>query len=103
MHPDWVRSIRDLCAAADVPFLMKQWGDWAPVNGALDWCELDDHPEISRFQYKDWDETQQAWSDPYSLMWCDDVEPGTMGRIGKKAAGRMLDGVLHNEYPTSGG
>lgn len=30
MHPDWVRSLRDQCAAADVPFLFKQWGEFAP-------------------------------------------------------------------------
>jgi protein gp37 len=27
MHPDWVRSLRDQCAAASVPFFFKQWGD----------------------------------------------------------------------------
>lgn len=26
MHPDWVRSVRDQCAAAGVPFFFKQWG-----------------------------------------------------------------------------
>ena len=26
MHPDWPRSIRDQCQAADVPFFFKQWG-----------------------------------------------------------------------------
>jgi protein gp37 len=26
MHPDWVRSIRDQCHAASVPFFFKQWG-----------------------------------------------------------------------------
>ncbi len=26
MHPEWVRSIRDQCAAAGVPFFFKQWG-----------------------------------------------------------------------------
>lgn len=26
MRPEWVRSIRDQCAAADVPFFFKQWG-----------------------------------------------------------------------------
>jgi len=26
MHPDWVRSIRDQCGAAGVPFFFKQWG-----------------------------------------------------------------------------
>jgi protein gp37 len=26
MHPEWARALRDQCAAADVPFLFKQWG-----------------------------------------------------------------------------
>ena len=26
--PDWFRSLRDQCAAAGVPFLFKQWGNW---------------------------------------------------------------------------
>jgi len=26
MDPDWVRSIRDQCRSADVPFFFKQWG-----------------------------------------------------------------------------
>jgi protein gp37 len=37
MHPDWVRSIRDQCAAAKVPFFFKQWGDYAntEANGVV--------------------------------------------------------------------
>ena len=26
MHPDWVRSLRDQCISAGVPFFFKQWG-----------------------------------------------------------------------------
>lgn len=26
LHPDWVRSIRDQCARAGIPFFFKQWG-----------------------------------------------------------------------------
>src|ERR1700761_1593677 len=32
MHPDWARSLRDQCQAAGVPFLFKQWGEWAPYS-----------------------------------------------------------------------
>lgn len=28
MHPGWVRSLRDQCAAAGVPYFLKQWGEW---------------------------------------------------------------------------
>jgi protein gp37 len=26
LHPEWVRSLRDQCAAAGIPFFFKQWG-----------------------------------------------------------------------------
>jgi len=32
MHPDWVRSIRDQCNEANVPFFFKQWGEWLPLE-----------------------------------------------------------------------
>ncbi len=28
MHPDWVRTLRDQCQKAGVPFFFKQWGNW---------------------------------------------------------------------------
>ena len=80
MHPDWARSIRDQCAAAGVPFFFKQWGDWAP-----------------------WDDDN--WSLPAGV---DDVAARDSVRlvngteflcVGKKRAGRLLDGVEHNAMP----
>lgn len=35
MHPDWARSIRDQCAAAGVPFFMKQMTGRAPIPADL--------------------------------------------------------------------
>lgn len=34
MQPEWARSLRDQCAAADVPFLFKQWGNHMPCSDA---------------------------------------------------------------------
>jgi protein gp37 len=31
MHPEWVRSLRDQCVSAKVPFFFKQWGEWEPL------------------------------------------------------------------------
>jgi protein gp37 len=39
MNPDWALAIRDACRYAGVPFLFKQWGEWAPTmlgNGEWD-------------------------------------------------------------------
>ena len=73
MHPDWARSLRDQCAAAGVPFLFKQWGEWAAA---------DDYPSEIQEQYD-----VQGLTDGQSI------------RVGKKAAGRLLDGVIHDAYP----
>lgn len=81
-HPDWFRSLRDQCAAASVPFLFKQWGEFAPTQRTMD--------EVARSERKlvpvDFSETQMF---PVALV----------DRVGKKSAGRLLDGVEHNGFP----
>ena len=42
MHPRWIRSIRDQCEAADVPFFFKQWGEFLPL-------EFDAQPPYRQF------------------------------------------------------
>lgn len=84
-HPDWFRSLRDQCKAAGVPFLFKQWGEWSPqadtlLNGSIDARLIDKaHTYYGT-----------------SAGFC--PAEGTF-RFGKKAAGRHLDGVLHDGYP----
>lgn len=83
-HPDWFRSVRDQCAVAGTAFLFKQWGEWAPQP---DWYA--GHPRSL---------PMRAWSNG---AWTDDG--GVVGewlvRIGKKSAGRLLDGREWNEMP----
>lgn len=79
MHPDWVRSLRDQCAGAGVPFHLKQWGEYTtPVAAGV----------------------------PPSSLIGDDRVPGHVFddgrhvvRVGTKAAGRLLDGIEHNGFP----
>jgi protein gp37 len=40
VDPSWVATIRDRCAAAEVPFFFKQWGGKTPKEGGR---ELDGH------------------------------------------------------------
>lgn len=102
MHPQWARDLRDQCKAAGVPFFFKQWGEWAPQLGAVDGWEIDDDPEISRFDHREWDVEKQAWGEPFWPAWCDwdDLEEEhVVSRIGKRRAGRLLDGCTHDGMP----
>ncbi|MBB4642324.1 phage Gp37/Gp68 family protein [Rhizorhapis suberifaciens] len=80
IHPEWARSLRDQCAAAEVPFLFKQWGEWLPANQVLDSARI---AAASR-----------------GITYFDDAL--YTYRVGKKAAGRLLDGVEHNGFPGVG-
>ena len=74
MHPAWVRALRDECASAGVPFLFKQWGEWAPLEVL---------PDLSGKRL--------------------DVQLNgyTAVRAGKKLAGRVLDGRTWDQFPTA--
>lgn len=55
MQAAWIRGVRDLCAACDVPFHFKQWGP--PGAGrTLDGRTWDSRPEADR--YRDMDHEQ---------------------------------------------
>lgn len=69
----WARHLRDQCEAAGVAFLFKQWGEWAPAGQAPAY-------NIREFGYNE-DERLRYH------------------RVGKKRAGRLLDGVEHNGMP----
>ena len=48
-HPDWFRSLRDQCVAANVPFFFKQWGGRTPKSGGrlLDGVEWNQMPAVA--------------------------------------------------------
>ena len=73
-HPDWFLSLRDQCQAAGVAFFFKQWGEWLPMMGHVQGVP------VRREKYSHSDGT-------------------IMGRVGKRAAGRLLDGREWNEFP----
>ncbi len=77
MHPDWARNLRDQCAAASVPFLFKQWGEW---RLATHLCSKADQKFVM-------DNEPRAFQGAIGAL------------VGKKAAGRDLDGVRHDGAP----
>lgn len=98
-HPDWFRSLRDQCAAADVPFFFKQWGEWIggevysrPGHGGVL------HGGFARHQ----DLEQSEFGGRVTHWFSGDAFEGLIAsRVGKLNAGRLLDGVAHDGRPAA--
>lgn len=89
MHPAWVRSIRDQSDLFGVAFLFKQWGEWTPYAPPGVWetdmwvCQRNGVCVDEEMALRD--------GGDFAGMW----------RVGKKAAGRALDGETWDEYPVA--
>jgi protein gp37 len=102
MSIQWTRSLRDQCAAAAVPFLFKQWGEWAPAQprpsetpGAFaygDYTHDDAYDRMPRFHR----------TDRYPRQFTSFGARAIVERMGKKSAGRQLDGATHDGFPSAG-
>lgn len=90
-NPDWFRALRDQCVAYSVPFFFKQWGEYIPVECTADnpfgWYPLDGG-DGSRFDDIDKEKCE-----------LDIVGMNLVCKVGKKLAGRMLDGREWNQMP----
>jgi protein gp37 len=78
VHPDWIRSLRDQCKAANVPFFFKQWGEWIDNQNMP--------TEVWKGSYK-----QHLFGSGYftTEVW----------KVGKSKTGNLLDAVQHFEFP----
>jgi protein gp37 len=74
MSPYWARALRNQCERAGVAFFFKQWGEYTPYYEAVD-------PDSGRLVEMEY-------------------ERG-MKRVGKHAAGRLLDGRTWDELPNA--
>lgn len=81
MSPYWAAALRDQCVKAEVPFFFKQWGEYAPtgylVIGATSKGTLLAGDPVDGLGHR--------------------VE---LARVGKKNAGRELDGRTWDEFPS---
>lgn len=77
-HPDWHRSLRDQCAAAGVSYFFKQWGEFTDIDHVGDAWNSMSHVARGNQQF---------------------LNGTAMIRVGKKAAGALLDGIEHKAMP----
>lgn len=80
MHARWVKLLRDQCQAAGVPFFFKSWGNFVAESQAPEDSVL---PSRS-FAPDGWDMRHRD-----SFVF----------HVGKRTAGRLLDGVEWNQFP----
>lgn len=92
--PAWFRDLAGQCVEASVPFHFKQWGEWTPgenveARGALTGAYVSDDGTWHEVRFTQRESEELHYEDaPH--VW----------RVGKKAAGRRLDGVVHDARPT---
>lgn len=96
MHISWVRSLRDQCEYTGVPFFFKQWGEWKPGS---DFCwDAKTHVVLNNGQH--WPGTMTFEDiNKHADGRMSDLDAIAMRRVGKKAAGRELDGRTWDGYP----
>jgi protein gp37 len=116
LHPQWARDIRDACEQHSVPFYFTQQGDYVtasvvddpafgggrayddPLHGGRSSASLRERGPSRTFRSGPWramepgDRTRHTWM----------LDKDTIAvRVGRKSAGRELDGRLHDGVPDS--
>lgn len=112
MHPNWVRSLKDQCNKAGTAFFLKQWGEYYTKSILLGSGE----PHFRVFDnMQHWINKAQTWVRGGRCISIDGRECHIgedfqecaypvviMDKVGKKKAGRRLDGKEWSEFPVSG-
>ncbi|MDP4076198.1 phage Gp37/Gp68 family protein [Acidovorax sp. A1169] len=113
--PQWPCYLRNQCTDARVPFLFKQWGEWHTQAYSTSTGE----PVFRQFtNFQEWVNKAQTWvqggicldvhgrelrngGDMARARDADGFPVTIMHKVGKKAAGRLLDGRTWDGFPTA--
>ncbi|WP_163869540.1 phage Gp37/Gp68 family protein [Myxococcus eversor] len=100
MHPVWARRLRDQCVKAGVAFFFKQWGAWKP------YCTMTESEADALYEALPEgvpDDAPRRCTVASATFPTEPLPVGgevhTLFELGKKHAGRMLDGRTWDEYP----
>lgn len=91
-HPDWFRSLRDQCQSAGAQFFLKQIGEWAPMD-------IHDPILLKAGPLRTWYNGQWADDQPDQQLRYLMAGMTVVQRVGKTAAGNLLDGREHQDFP----
>ena len=89
-YPHWIQGLRDECEGFSLPFFFKQWGEWAPAD------ELKAKHAHEVLWVRGREECGYYCDEEHGHV---DHQEWLMERVGRKAAGAMLDGKLHRAFP----
>lgn len=98
IHPVWVQSLRDQCIGAGTAFHFKQWGEWAPHSPQ---AGGDLGGDVRRGRVRIVHPSGRSDVEIFEATGGHNSERGSryMAHIGKKQAGRLLDGRTWDEVP----
>lgn len=77
VHPEWLTSLRDQCVGAGINFHFKQWGNWRPISNR----------QVNGYTSK--------------VLFLTNGDRITIANMGKKTAGRRLQGRTWDEFPVA--
>lgn len=107
----WFQSIRDQCAKAGVAYFHKQNGEWIDADEWFDIISSHSTPLRCNAsgEFSPWTPTRPLNYDDAARLaeitgrkrYEHQSGGSTLIRVGKRAAGRLLDGRTHDEFPES--
>lgn len=108
LHPELVRSVRDQCDSAGVPFFFKGWGEWGVTGINKIPSDSQDFGEWTTISSTD---RKSVGKKSYYACNGETVKEGVLTgwrkafhieKVGRNKAGRKLDGRTHDDLPWGG-
>lgn len=96
-HPNWYKHLLGQCQAAHVAFFFKQWGEWLPGKSDEVYTEQNPLVCVKECGELSWWAGDSDTTVNHSTNYEEGDYP--IEKVGKKNAGRLLDGKYYNEMP----